>query len=100
SMHPTGICQGSEEMRESHDRLEKGRHRPHPDKMRTTRQICRGKESRLAAHYEHSVRGASLGYPKDYATRASNRKAFEGKRKARNRARCCESQNTYLRRKY
>ena len=45
-------------------------------------------------------RGASLGYPKDYATRASNQKAFEAKRKACNRARCCESQNTYLRGKY
>ena len=44
SMHPTAICQVSEEMRESHGRIEKGKHRPHRDKMQTARQISRSKE--------------------------------------------------------
>jgi hypothetical protein len=44
SMHPTAICQVSEEIRESHHRLEKGKHRRHRNKMRTTRQISRSKE--------------------------------------------------------
>ena len=41
---PQKICQVSGEIRESHDRLEKGKHRSDRDKMRTARQISRSKK--------------------------------------------------------